>query len=129
MGWLAFITFGTFYTIIPWLWKLPGMYSERLIAAHFWIGLAGFVLYVTSMWNSGITQALMWRTYDESGYFDYSFIDSVVAMHPYYFARALGGLLFLLGALIGVYNIWMTIKGRAPRAIAVGERLHLAKDA
>ena len=112
LGWLGFITFGTIYTLVPWLWKRPGMYSTRMVAWHFWLGLAGVVIYLTSMWNSGITQALMWRTYDEAGYFGYSFIDSVVAMHPYYFARALGGLLFLLGALIGAYNVWRTIKGR-----------------
>ena len=67
------------------------------------------------MWNSGIVQGLMWRTYNESGTLAYSFIESVVAMHPYYVARAVGGLLFLIGALIGCYNIWMTIR-TAPRS-------------
>jgi cytochrome c oxidase cbb3-type subunit 1 len=62
------------------------------------------------MWNSGIIQGLMWRTYNESGTLAYSFTDSLVAMHPYYIARAVGGLLFLIGAVIGCYNIWMTIK-------------------
>jgi cytochrome c oxidase cbb3-type subunit 1 len=68
------------------------------------------------MWNSGIIQGLMWRTYNESGTLAYSFVDSLVAMHPYYIARAVGGLLFLIGALIGCYNIWMTIR-TAPRAV------------
>jgi cytochrome c oxidase cbb3-type subunit 1 len=62
------------------------------------------------MWNSGIIQGLMWRTYNESGTLAYSFIETVVAMHPYYIARAIGGLLFLIGAVIGCYNIWMTIR-------------------
>ena len=62
------------------------------------------------MWNSGIIQGLMWRTYTESGTLAYSFVDSLVAMHPYYIARAVGGLLFLLGAIVGCYNIWMTIR-------------------
>jgi cytochrome c oxidase cbb3-type subunit 1 len=62
------------------------------------------------MWNSGIIQGLMWRTYNESGTLAYSFVETVVAMHPYYIARAIGGLLFLLGALVGCYNIWMTIR-------------------
>jgi cytochrome c oxidase cbb3-type subunit 1 len=62
------------------------------------------------MWNSGIIQGLMWRTYNESGTLAYSFVESVVAMHPYYIARAIGGLLFLIGAVVGSYNIWMTIR-------------------
>jgi cytochrome c oxidase cbb3-type subunit 1 len=69
------------------------------------------------MWNSGIIQGLMWRTYNESGTLAYSFIDSVVAMHPYYIARAIGGLMFLIGALVGCYNIWMTIRAAAQTAI------------
>ena len=66
------------------------------------------------MWNSGIIQGLMWRTYNENGTLAYSFVDSLVAMHPYYIARAFGGLLFLIGAIVGCYNIWMTIRD-APR--------------
>ena len=77
---------------------------------HFWLALAGTVIYVFAMWNSGIIQGLMWRTYNESGTLAYSFVDTLVAMHPYYIARAIGGLLFLIGALVGCYNIWMTIR-------------------
>ena len=62
------------------------------------------------MWNSGIVQGLMWRTYNDAGTLQYSFVDTLVAMHPYYIARAIGGLLFLTGAVIGSYNIWMTIR-------------------
>ena len=72
--------------------------------------VSGTVVYVLAMWNSGIIQGLMWRTYNESGTLAYSFVDSLVAMHPYYIARAIGGLLFLIGALVGCYNIWMTIR-------------------
>ena len=71
---------------------------------------AGTIVYVFAMWNSGIIQGLMWRTYTESGTLAYSFVDSLVAMHPYYIARAVGGLLFLIGAIVGCYNIWMTIR-------------------
>ena len=62
------------------------------------------------MWNSGIIQGLMWRTYNDNGTLAYSFVDSLIAMHPYYIARAIGGLLFLIGAMVGCYNIWMTIR-------------------
>jgi cytochrome c oxidase cbb3-type subunit 1 len=114
LGWVAMITFGSIYASVPWLWKRESMYSAALVEAHFWLALAGTVVYVFAMWNSGIIQGLMWRTYNESGTLAYSFTDSLVAMHPYYIARAVGGLLFLIGAVIGCYNIWMTIK--TPRA-------------
>ncbi|HMM89105.1 cytochrome-c oxidase, cbb3-type subunit I [Bradyrhizobium sp.] len=110
LGWVAMITFGAIYASVPWLWKRERMYSARLVEVHFWLALSGTVVYVFAMWNSGIIQGLMWRTYNESGTLAYSFIESVVAMHPYYIARAIGGLLFLLGALVGCYNIWMTIR-------------------
>ncbi len=110
LGWVAFITFGSIYAVVPVLWKRERMYSARLIEVHFWLALAGTLIYVFSMWNSGIIQGLMWRTYNESGTLAYSFIDSLVAMHPYYIARAVGGLLFLIGAAVGFYNIWMTVR-------------------
>jgi cytochrome c oxidase cbb3-type subunit 1 len=116
LGWVAMITFGSIYAVVPMMWKRPAMYSAKLVEAHFWLAVAGTVIYVLAMWNSGIIQGLMWRTYNEGGTLAYSFMDSVVAMHPYYIARAVGGLCFLIGALIGCYNIWMTIKAPAPEA-------------
>ncbi|WP_438752307.1 cytochrome-c oxidase, cbb3-type subunit I [Pararhizobium sp. O133] len=117
LGWVALITFGSIYSVVPWLWKRERMYSAALVEVHFWLALAGTVVYVFAMWNSGIIQGLMWRTYNESGTLTYSFIDSVVAMHPYYIARAFGGFLFLLGAVVCAYNIWMTIR-MAPDALS-----------
>jgi len=111
LGWVAFITFGAMYKMVPWIWRRDGIYSERLEAWHFWLALTGTLIYVGAMWNSGMTQALMWQTYDADGALYYSFLDSVLAMHPYYAARAIGGLLYLIGALIGAYNIYMTISG------------------
>ncbi|HWM82222.1 MAG TPA: cytochrome-c oxidase, cbb3-type subunit I [Pseudolabrys sp.] len=125
LGWVAMITFGSIYASVPWLWKREGMYSARLVEAHFWLSLAGTLIYVFAMWNSGIIQGLMWRTYNESGTLAYSFIDSLVAMHPYYIARAVGGLLFLIGAVVGFYNIWMTIR-TAPRT--AGEPVSEERD-
>ncbi len=110
LGWVALITFGSIYAVVPWLWKRQGMYSAKLVEAHFWLALVGTLIYVFAMWNSGIIQGLMWRTYNESGTLAYSFIDSLIAMHPYYVARAIGGLFFLIGAVIGSYNIWMTVR-------------------
>ena len=110
LGWVAMITFGSIYASVPWLWKRERMYSAKLVEVHFWFALAGTILYVLAMWNSGITQGLMWRTYNETGTLTYSFVDTLVAMRPYYIARAIGGLLFLIGALVGCYNIWLTIR-------------------
>jgi cytochrome c oxidase cbb3-type subunit 1 len=63
------------------------------------------------MWISGIMQGLMWRAYDSLGFLQYSFIETVEAMHPYYVIRALGGVLFVAGSLIMVYNLWKTARG------------------
>ncbi|HEY8594718.1 MAG TPA: cytochrome-c oxidase, cbb3-type subunit I [Devosiaceae bacterium] len=109
LGWNSMIIFGAIYYLVPQLWKRERMYSAVLVEVHFWLAIAGAFIYVVAMWNSGITQGLMWRTYNESGTLAYSFVDSVVAMHPYYIARAFGGLLFLIGTVIGFYNIWKTI--------------------
>ncbi len=108
LGWVAFISFGAIYCLVPWLWNRP-LYSLRLVSWHFWIATIGIVVYVTSMWVSGILQGLMWRSYTSLGFLEYSFIETVQAMHPFYVIRALGGALFLTGALIMAYNVWRTI--------------------
>jgi cytochrome c oxidase cbb3-type subunit 1 len=110
LGWVAFISFGAIYHLIPVLWKKKELYSLKLVNAHFWIATTGIVLYIVSMWVGGITQGLMWRTYNEMGFLQYSFIESVMAMHPMYLVRAIGGLLFLFGAFIMVYNFYKTVK-------------------
>ena len=114
LGWVGFISFGAVYHLVPVLWRRTGLYSDRLVAVHFWTATIGIVLYVTSMWVSGIMQGLMWRAYDQLGFLQYAFIESVEAMHPYYILRALGGLLFLIGSLVMVYNVWRTIQGDVP---------------
>ncbi|MEP3246412.1 MAG: cytochrome-c oxidase, cbb3-type subunit I [Sneathiella sp.] len=121
LGWVAFITFGAMYKMVPWIWKREGVYSIRLEAWHFWLALSGTLIYVGAMWNSGITQSLMWQTYNADGSFLYSFMDSVNAMHGYYIARAVGGLLYLIGALIGAYNIYMTVQGPAEKRPATAQ--------
>ena len=107
------------------MWKRQGLYSLRLVGWHFWIATHGIVLYITSMWVSGIMQGLMWRAYDELGFLQYSFVETVAAMQPFYMIRLLGGLFFLSGGLIMAYNMWRTVRGEVsasatatPRAIA-----------
>jgi cytochrome c oxidase cbb3-type subunit 1 len=117
LGWVAFVSFGAVYFLVPRLWHRQGLYSLKLVSYHYWIATVGILLYITAMWVSGIMQGLMWRSYDELGFLQYSFIETVAAMHPFYIIRMLGGVLFLLGALIMVYNLRMTVKvGPAPAA-------------
>ncbi len=117
LGWVAFISFGAVYHLVPVLWKRDGLYSNRLVDLHLWIATTGIVVYIAAMWVSGILQGWMWRSYDSLGFLQYSFVESVVAMHPMYLIRAFGGLLFVVGALIMAYNLWRTIQGKtAPTA-------------
>ncbi|TAN56823.1 MAG: cytochrome-c oxidase, cbb3-type subunit I [Rhodospirillales bacterium] len=111
LGWVAFVSFGALYYLVPVLWKRERLYSMRLVSYHFWIATIGIVLYITAMWVSGIMQGLMWRAYDDLGFLQYSFIETVAAMKPYYIIRVMGGVLFLLGALIMAYNFIQTILG------------------
>jgi cytochrome c oxidase cbb3-type subunit 1 len=120
MGWVGFISFGMLYWLVPQLWNKAGLYSQRMATWHFWIATLGIVLYITAMWVSGIMQGLMWRAYDEYGFLQYSFVESVAAMHPFYVIRLLGGLLYLAGAVIMAVNLWKTVTSAAPaRAAAV----------
>ncbi|WP_207462652.1 cytochrome-c oxidase, cbb3-type subunit I [Azospirillum sp. SYSU D00513] len=116
LGWVAFISFGMLYYMVPALWNRR-LHSKALADWHFWIATLGIVLYITSMWVSGIMQGLMWRAYDEYGFLQYSFIETVAAMHPYYIIRAMGGVLFLTGALIMAYNLWRTIRSAEANAL------------
>lgn len=110
LGWVGFITMGAIYSLIPTLWKKKRLYSDRLVNIHLWLATTGIVLYITAMWVSGVMQGLMWRNYTELGFLEYSFVETVMAMHPYYLIRALGGVLYLAGMLIMVYNMVKTIK-------------------
>ena len=105
-----FVSFGAVYFLVPRLWKREGLYSLKLVSYHYWIATVGILLYITSMWVAGIMQGLMWRSYDELGFLQYSFIEAVAAMHPFYIIRTGGGVLFLLGSLIMVYNLWKTVQ-------------------
>jgi cytochrome c oxidase cbb3-type subunit 1 len=117
LGWVAMITFGALYCLVPWLWRRETLHSMRLVEWHFWVSTVGILLYITAMWVSGITQGLMWRAYDGLGFLQYSFAETVDAMHPYYVIRATGGLLFLIGSLIMAYNLWMTARGAVIQAV------------
>jgi len=112
LGWNGMITFAAIYYMTPRLWGRTRLYSLRMVNWHFWCATLGIVLYASAMWVAGITQGLMWREYGDDGYLVYSFAEVVAAMHPYYVIRVAGGLLYFVGALFMVWNVWMTIAGR-----------------
>jgi cytochrome c oxidase cbb3-type subunit 1 len=110
LGWVGFVSFGALYCLVPWLWNKKELYSLKLVNWHFWIATLGIVLYISAMWVSGIMQGLMWRAYTALGFLEYSFIETVEAMHPFYVIRAAGGALFVIGSLIMAWNLWMTVR-------------------
>ena len=111
LGWNGMITFAALYYLAPRLWNRERLYSLRMVNWHFWLATVGIVLYAASMWVAGIMQGLMWREYGADGYLVYSFAEVVAAMKPMYLIRATGGVLYLSGALVMAYNIWMTVAG------------------
>ena len=112
LGWNGLITFAALYFLAPRLWGRTRLYSLRMVNWHFWLATLGIVLYASAMWVAGIMQGLMWREYGPDGYLVYAFSEVVTAMHPMYLIRAAGGLMYLAGALIMVWNIVQTIRGR-----------------
>jgi cytochrome c oxidase cbb3-type subunit I/II len=121
LGWNGFMTFGMLYWIVPRLWKTD-LFSRRLANAHFWIGSIGIIGYIISMWSAGITQGLMWRAFDATGRLMYpDFVETVVKVVPFYWVRFGSGSLYLLGALVMVYNLGRTIVS-APKQIEEAEQ-------
>lgn len=109
LGWVALISFGSLYHMFPILWGKKSLYSQKLVSIHFWLASIGIVLYISAMWVAGIAQGLMWRSYDDMGFLRYSFVETLVILHPLYVIRALGGLFFLAGAVVMVYNFYKTV--------------------
>ncbi len=109
LGWVALTCFASLYYMIPRLWHTR-LYSVALAEAHFWVATLGIVLYVTPMWVSGVTQGLMWRAVNPDGSLTYTFVESVAAVHVYDVIRIGGGVLFLIGLLLMLYNVARTIQ-------------------
>jgi cytochrome c oxidase cbb3-type subunit 1 len=121
LGWVAMMTIGSLYCLIPRLVGEKKMYSIKAIDIHFWISTIGVVLYITSMWIAGVMQGLMWRAFNDDGTLTYSFIESLVATQPYYVVRLLGGLLFLSGMFFMVWNTWKTLGSKKITSIPASE--------
>ncbi|MCL4119282.1 UNVERIFIED_CONTAM: hypothetical protein GTU68_022540 [Idotea baltica] len=109
LGWNGFMIFGMIYWLMPKLWKRE-IFSKKLMAMHFWIATLGIVLYVVAMWSAGITQGLMWRAFTPEGTLQYpEFIETVVKLIPFYWVRVVGGLMYITGLVLMIYNVYKTI--------------------
>jgi cytochrome c oxidase cbb3-type subunit 1 len=117
LGWVGFVSMGSIYFLVPRLWGLKQMYSKKAIELHFWLATIGVVLYITAMWISGVTAGLMWRAINDDGTLTYTFVESVKAMHPFYVIRMVGGLMYVSGMIIMLWNVIKTVQmGQATRA-------------
>ncbi len=127
LGWNGFLTFGVLYWIIPRIFNTP-LYSKKLATTHFWIGTIGIVLYAIPMYWAGFTQAMMWKQFTDDGTLKYQFLETVTHIIPLYVTRSLGGLLYLVGVFIMVYNIFKTVKAGSLVADEAAEAPALSKE-
>ena len=114
LGWVGLVTMGSMYYLIPRLFGQKQMYSVKAIEIHFWTATIGIVIYIAAMWIAGVMQGLMWRAINADGTLTYTFVESVKATYPFYVLRLLGGLLYLLGMVIMLWNTFKTMtQGRS----------------
>ena len=111
LGWVAMVSIGSIYYLLPRLFGKSEMFSVKLVTVHFWVATIGTVLYIASMWIAGVMQGLMWRAVNADGTLAYSFVESVKGSYPFWAIRWLGGVLFLAGMLIMAYNMFKTMAG------------------
>jgi cytochrome c oxidase cbb3-type subunit 1 len=114
LGWVGFITMGSLYYIIPRMAGKKQMWNMQLVDIHFWVATIGVVLYIAAMWIAGLMQGLMWRAVNPDGTLTYTFVEGVKATFPYYVVRVVGGLLYLSGMLLMLYNTVKTLRNPEP---------------
>ncbi|MBT9476032.1 cytochrome-c oxidase, cbb3-type subunit I [Polaromonas sp.] len=117
LGWVGLITIGSMYYLIPRLFGQKQMYSMKAVEVHFWTATIGIVIYIAAMWIAGVMQGLMWRAVNPDGTLTYTFVESVKATYPFYVLRLAGGLLYLGGMLVMLWNTYKTVM--AGRAVTV----------
>ena len=119
LGWVAMISIGSIYALLPKLLGREQMYSVKLIDTHFWVHTLGVVFYIAAMWIAGVMQGLMWRATNDDGTLTYTFVEALNATYPYYLGRLFGGLLVLAGMFLMAWNTWLTWRGAPVRDQAV----------
>ena len=129
LGWVAMMTIGSLYCLIPRLIGEKKMHSIKAIDIHFWVSTIGVVLYISSMWIAGVMQGLMWRAFNDDGTLTYSFIESLIATYPYYAIRLLGGMLFLSGMFFMAWNTWKTFSSKKMMPVPASEPIDFGEHA
>jgi cytochrome c oxidase cbb3-type subunit 1 len=129
LGWVAMVSVGSLYMLIPRLYGRTEMWSTKLIDLHFWIFTIGIVLYVASMWIAGVMQGLMWRATNPDGTLTYTFVEALKATYPYYAVRLVGGTMVLVGMLVMVYNVAKTIGAGKVEPVIVPVPAHASAGA
>ncbi len=109
MGWVSLVLFAAIYYLVPRIYGRP-LYSVPLANLHFWLVLVGQLVFSVSMWLGGVLQASMWQAMGPDGSLSYSFMEALVELYPYWWIRAFSGVLYLVGVLIFIYNLFMTCK-------------------
>ena len=109
LGWNGFVTFAILYWMIPRMWGTK-LYSQRMANQHFWIGTLGILFYAVPMYFSGFSQGFMWKEFDASGNLKYNFLETVERIKFLYMLRSFGGLLYLSGVILMIYNLVKTVK-------------------
>ena len=109
LGWVAMVSIGSIYHLVPRLFGQKGMYSTALVNLHFWLATVGTVLYIVAMWISGVMQGLMWRAVNADGTLTYTFVESLEKSYPFYALRLVGGIIFLTGMFVMAYNTFKTV--------------------
>src|SRR5690606_11667841 len=119
LAWVAMISSGSIYALLPKLLGREQMFSIKAIDLHFWLHTGGVVLYIASMWIAGVMQGLMWRATNDDGTLTYSFVEALHATYPYYLVRLLGGGVVLAGMFLVALNVWKTY--RSANAVAADQ--------
>lgn len=127
LGWNGFLTFGVLYWLIPRIFK-TNLYSQKMANWHFWIGTLGIVFYAVPMYWAGFMQSLAWKEFTAEGQLKYQFMETVTQMRPFYMMRGIGGVLFLLGAIMMTYNLIKTVRQGKAENDEAAEAAPLAKD-
>jgi cytochrome c oxidase cbb3-type subunit 1 len=122
LGWVAMVSIGSLYHLIPKVFGRQQMYSVGLINVHFWLSTIGTVLYIASMWVTGIAQGLMWRAVNQDGTLTYSFVEALEASHPGFVVRVIGGGIFFSGMLLMAWNTWKTVRSSKAEELEAAAR-------
>ncbi len=125
LGWVGMVSMGAIYFMVPRLFGQKEMYSIKAIEVHFWTATLGIVLYIAALWIAGVMEGLMWRAINADGTLTYTFVESMKAKYPYYLIRLLGGLLYLSGMLVMLWNVIKTALNGKPVAASIPAVVHV----